>query len=177
MRVLVLSKQTVGNNQDGEADNEWKKANSMERNKNTLEFNTARDGPALTNFPPVLEAVMLKAPKERIKMFSTNRTTDASWSVTVQKLGGRDDLLSTMSLSSRKGWLINFGTLVVFMVERIMGEERARIKGGGKEADPRERSGSSTREPEKKEESTNRQPFLVRSWAPIRNGELTSLAG
>ena len=53
----------------------------MERNKNTLELKTVRDGPALTNCSHVLEAVMLKAAKERARMLSRNRTTDTLWSV------------------------------------------------------------------------------------------------
>jgi len=55
---------------------ESKKTDSIERNKNTLELKTARDGPALTNFSQVLEAVMLKAAKERVRMLSKSRTTD-----------------------------------------------------------------------------------------------------
>jgi len=47
----------------------------MERNKNTLELKTARDGPAVTNFSHVLEAVMLKAAKESVRMLSSSRTT------------------------------------------------------------------------------------------------------
>jgi hypothetical protein len=55
------------------------KTYSMERNKNTLELKTARDGPAATNFSHVLEAVILKAAKDRIKMLSRTRTTDVSY--------------------------------------------------------------------------------------------------
>lgn len=50
----------------------------MEMNKNTLELKTARDEPALTYSSHVLEAVMLKAANESIKMLSISRTT-TSW--------------------------------------------------------------------------------------------------
>jgi hypothetical protein len=48
---------------------------SMETNRNTLELKAARDGPKPTNFPHVLEAVMLKAAKEMIRTFSRSRRT------------------------------------------------------------------------------------------------------
>lgn len=51
----------------------------MEMNRNTLELKTASDGPVVTNFSHVLEAVMLKAAKERVKMLSKRRITDAFW--------------------------------------------------------------------------------------------------
>jgi len=51
----------------------------MERNRNTLELKTASDGPVLTNFSHVLEAVMLKAAKERVRMLSRIRITGVFW--------------------------------------------------------------------------------------------------
>lgn len=55
---------------------ESKKTYSREKNKNTLELKTARDEPALTYSSHVLEAVMLKAPKEMIKMLSRSKVAD-----------------------------------------------------------------------------------------------------
>ena len=79
MRELAFSKQPVGDGQDGDRSGE-SKTYSMERNKNTLELKTASDGPVVTNFSHVLEAVMLKAAKERVKMLSRKRVTDTLWS-------------------------------------------------------------------------------------------------
>ena len=76
MRVFALPKQTVGDGQDGQMIDESNRAYSIERNRNTLELKTARDGPALTNFSHVLEAVMLKAAKASVRMLSRTRTTD-----------------------------------------------------------------------------------------------------
>jgi len=59
----------------------------MERNKNTLELKTASDGPVLTNLSHVLEAVMLKAAKERVRMLSRSRTTGITWSERGPKQG------------------------------------------------------------------------------------------
>lgn len=68
-----------------------RETDSMERSKNTLELKTARDGPALTNLSHVLEAVMLEAAKERIRMLSRDRTTGSSQSATGRKRReGRD---------------------------------------------------------------------------------------
>lgn len=45
---------------------------------------------------------------------------------------GRDNSLNTTSLSNRKGWLINFGTLVfVFMVGRVIGIQTSEDSGEG----------------------------------------------
>ena len=79
MRVLALSKQTVGDDQGGDASGEPRKTYSIARNKNTLELKTARDGPVLTNFSHVLEAVMLKAAKESVRMLRRSRITDSLW--------------------------------------------------------------------------------------------------
>ena len=78
MRILALSKETGGDDQLGEDTDESSKTHSIERNKNTLELKTARDGPALTCLSHVLEAVMLKAANERVKMLSRSRTADIS---------------------------------------------------------------------------------------------------
>jgi hypothetical protein len=80
MRELALPKQTGEDDQGGNTTGNMNKTYSMERNKNTLELKAARDGPALTNFSHVLEAVMLKAAKERAKMLSRSRRTDIFWS-------------------------------------------------------------------------------------------------
>lgn len=76
MRIFTLSKETVGDDHHGEVVDRLKITHSMERNKNTLELKTARAGPALTYSSHVLEAVMLKAANERVKMLSRSRTTD-----------------------------------------------------------------------------------------------------
>ena len=47
----------------------------MERNRHTLELKTASDGPVLTNCSHVLEAVILKAAKESVRMLSRIRIT------------------------------------------------------------------------------------------------------
>lgn len=132
MRVLAFSKQTVRDSQDGEATDEFE-TYSMERNKNRLELKTARDGPVLTNCSHVLEAVMLKAAKERVRMLSRTRTTGISQSVNQPGWGERGGLLKAMNLINRKGRLIDFGTVVVFMTGRVAGVRRA---------DSRERNGS-----------------------------------
>ena len=75
MRELALSNQTEEYGQYGDMFGERRKAHSMERNRNTLELNTASEGPVLTNFSHVLEAVMLKAAKERVRMLSRIRIT------------------------------------------------------------------------------------------------------
>jgi hypothetical protein len=62
------------------------KAYSMEMNKKALELKTARAGPVPTNCSRVLDAVMLKAAKERVRMLSRSATT---MSLCQQK--GRDD--------------------------------------------------------------------------------------
>lgn len=77
----------AGDDQDGEVIGELRKTNSMERNKNTLELKMARDGPTLTNCSHVLEAVTLKAAKERVRMLSRNRTTGVFCSVKGEKQG------------------------------------------------------------------------------------------
>jgi len=126
MGVFPLSKQTVGNDQDWEVIGELKKTDSMEWNKNTLELKMARAGPVLTNFSHLLEAVMLKAAKERVNTLSRSRTTDISWSKKDQDRE-RDDLPNTTSLSSRKGRLISFGIWAsVPMVGRIAGVRNER---------------------------------------------------
>lgn len=93
----------------------------MERNKNTLELKTARDGPALTYFSHVLEAVILKAAKDRIKALSRTRTTDVSYvGKRAEARKGRSHSPNAMSLSSKKGRLISFGTSIfAFTVGRI----------------------------------------------------------
>jgi len=80
----------VGNDQDGDVVGELMKTHSMEWNKNTLALKTARAGPVLTNFPHVLEAVMLKAAKERANTLNRSRTTDTSWSEKGPKQGEMD---------------------------------------------------------------------------------------
>jgi len=57
----------------------------MERNRNAVELKMAIEGPVLTNFSHVLEAVMLKAAKERVRMLSRIRITGVFWSETGQK--------------------------------------------------------------------------------------------
>ena len=81
MRVLAFPKQTVGDDKDGHVIGGLNRTDSMERNKDRLELKTARDGPALTKFSHVLEAVMLKAANERVRMLSRNRTTNILWSI------------------------------------------------------------------------------------------------
>lgn len=91
----------------------------MEMNKNTLELKTARDGPALTYLPHVLEAVMLKAANEIIKILSRSRTTDILQVRTrAERKGGTDYLPNTTSLSTKKGRLINRG---IFAFASIVG--------------------------------------------------------
>ena len=57
---------------------EMGKTHSRERNRNRLELKTASDGPLLTNCSHILEAVILKAAKESVRMLSRIRTTGVS---------------------------------------------------------------------------------------------------
>ena len=94
---------------------------------------------------------------------------------------GRDNSLNTTSLSNRKGWLINFGTLVfVFMVGRIIGIQTSEDSGGGGEGRTRGRGMGrwldSERAPERKGKGVKSSPLLLRSWAASWDGELKSSA-
>lgn len=118
MRKLALSKDTaVGGGQHWQFTDKSDEAHSVEINKNTLELKTARDVPALTYLSHVLEAVMLKAANERVKMLSRNRTTDISRSEKWPKRRvGKDRLLNATSLSNKKGRVINLGILVLAFI-------------------------------------------------------------
>ena len=78
---------------------------------------------------------------------------------------GRNDLLNTTSLNNRKGRMINFESLVVSMVGRIMGVGGERTQGRGTG-----RWLYSERAPEKRD--CRRAPVFstVRSWAASRMG-------
>lgn len=99
------------------------KTYSKDRNKNTLELKTARDGPALTYFSRVLEAVMLKAANERSKMLSRSKKTVFSCvSQRRRQRGEKNNLPNTTSLSNKKGRPINFGTFAfAFIVGYVIG--------------------------------------------------------
>ena len=75
MRILALSKEPAGYDQHGPVADKLSNTDSKERNKNRLELKTARDGPTLTYLSHVLEAVMLKAANERVRMLSKSKTT------------------------------------------------------------------------------------------------------
>lgn len=81
MRVPALSDHTAEGDQNEGTSGEWKKTHSMEMNKKRLELKTARAGPVLTNCSHNLEAVILKAAKERVRVLSRSRTTASSPSV------------------------------------------------------------------------------------------------
>jgi len=78
---------------------------------------------------------------------------------------GRDDLPNTTSLNNRKGRVINFESLVVSMVGRVMGVGGERTQGRGTG-----RWLYSERAPEKRD--CRRAPAFstVRSWAASRMG-------
>ena len=55
----------------------------------------------------------------------------------------KNDLLNVISLSNRKGRLINFGTWAfVFMVDALQVCKRVATEGRGRNTDSRERNGS-----------------------------------
>lgn len=85
MRELALSNQTARCDQDWDMFSETRRTYSMERNRNALELKTTSDGPVLTNFSQVLEAVMLNAAKERVRMLSRIRITSVLRSESGQK--------------------------------------------------------------------------------------------
>lgn len=78
MRILVLPNETAGYGQHGQVADKLNDTDSKDRKKNRLELKTARDGPTLTYWSHVLEAVMLKAANERVKRLSRTKTTKIS---------------------------------------------------------------------------------------------------
>jgi hypothetical protein len=128
MRELALANQTVGQSGRGcilrgEEDVQHGEEQECAGIEDGERWTSAND------FSHVLEAVMLKAAKESVRILSRIRTTGASG----QKVDktGKDGLLNAISLSSRKGWLINFRDLAfVLIVGSIVGVQTS--EGGGR---------------------------------------------